>query len=152
MYDKCKMRMKILDVIVICNSGFDSIICDSISVESKYKVLKFKYLLRKAFEFVQSLEKSLLDNCEIQDIQELEKRIKELKDIKYRTEEEEAELADSSKKLDTYLALRKQMLEDQYTFNNVSLISYEDWLSLRKENRDNENLNNYIEDILNGVL
>ncbi len=144
--------MKILDVIVICNSGFDSIICDSISVESKYKVLKFKYLLRKAFEFVQSLEKSLLDNCEIQDIQELEKRIKELKDIKYRTEEEEAELADSSKKLDTYLALRKQMLEDQYTFNNVSLISYEDWFSLRKENRDNENLNNYIEDILNGVL
>lgn len=144
--------MKILDIIVAVNSGFTKITCNDLSASSKYKVLKFKTILNKAFEYIQSLEKSLLEACDIQDIQDIDSKIKKFEANKNRTEEENEEYKNLSNKMDSYLKIRTEMLQDDLTLNDISTISYEDWYTLRKENRDKDYISNYIEDALKGVF
>jgi len=144
--------MKILDIIVAINSGFTKITCNDLSASSKYRVLKFKSILNKAFEQIQTLEKSILDSCNIQDIQDIDSKIKKLEANKNRTEEENEEYKTLSNKMDSYLKIRTEMLQDDLTLNDIGTISYEDWYTLRKENRDKDYITNYIEDALKGVF
>lgn len=144
--------MKILDIIVAINSGFTKITCNDLSASSKYRVLKFKSILNKAFEQIQTLEKSILESCNIQDIQDIDSKIKKLEANKNRTEEENEEYKSLSNKMDSYLKIRTEMLQDDLTLNDISTISYEDWYTLRKENRDKDYITNYIEDALKGVF
>lgn len=144
--------MKILDIIVAVNSGFTKITCNDLSASSKYRVLKFKSILNKAFEQIQTLEKSILESCDIQDIQDIDSKIKKLEANKNRTEEENEEYKTLSNKMDSYLKIRTEMLQDDLTLNDISTISYEDWYTLRKENRDKDYITNYIEDALKGVF
>lgn len=149
------MCMKILDIIIICNSGIQNITCDTLPASSRYKILKLKNVLSKAFEKIQSLEKNLLEASGIQDMQSFESEIKELREKKSRTIEEDEKYKEMSDKMDDYLKVRTEMLNDTMALDDIRTISYEDWHNLRKENRpkdDKEILSNYIEDVLKGVF
>lgn len=149
------MCMKILDIIIICNSGIQNITCDTLPASSRYKILKLKNILSKAFEKIQSLEKNLLEASGIQDMQSFESEIKELREKKSRTTEEDEKYKEMSDKMDDYLKVRTEMLNDTMALDDIRTISYEDWHNLRKENRpkdDKEILSNYIEDVLKGVF
>lgn len=137
------------------NSGFSNITCDTLPASSRYKVLKFKSILSKTFETIQSLERSLLEASNIQDMQEMESEIKKLEENKSRTSEEDEKYQSLISKRKQYLDVRTEMLQDNITLNDIGTISYEDWYLLRKENRpkdDSEIITNYIEDALKGVL
>lgn len=137
------------------NSGFPNITCDTLPASSRYKVLKFKNVLSKTFETIQSLERGLLEASNIQDMQEMESEIKKLEENKSRTNEEDEKYQNLISKRKQYLDVRTEMLQDDITLNDVGTISYEDWYLLRKENRpkdDSEIITNYIEDALKGVL
>ena len=147
--------MKILDIVVIKNSGFSNITCKNLSDSSRYKVLKFKNIIDKAFENIQGLEKCLLESNNIQDMQEFESNLKKLEDNKSRTKEEEKKYKEMVEQRDSYLNVRMEMLKDEYELTGIKPISYEEWFELRKENRPTDGkeiITNYIEDALKGVF
>lgn len=147
--------MKILDIVIMINSGFSNITCDTLPASSRYKVLKFKSILSKTFETIQSIEKSLLEASGIQDMQQMESDIKKLEDCKSRTKEDDEKYQELTEKRRQYLEVRTEMLNDNFELNNIGTISYEDWYLLRKENRPKDGkeiITNYIEDALKGVF
>lgn len=118
--------MKILDIVIMINSGFSKITCNTLPASSRYKVLKFNNILNKAFETIQSIEKSLLEASGIQDMQQMESDIKKLEDCKSRTKEEDEKYQELIKKRKQYLDVRAEMLNDDLTLNDIGTISYED--------------------------
>lgn len=147
--------MKILDIVIMWNSGIQNITCDTLPASSRYKTLKFKNIFNKVFDSVQALEKDLLEASGIQDIQSFDSELKDLRDKKSRTEEEDEKYKEMSDKMDRYLKIRTEMLNDTVALDNIQTIPYEDWHLLRRENRSKDNkeiLTNYIEDVLKGVF
>lgn len=149
--------MKNLDLVFMLNSGILDITNHELPASSAYKVVKFRSAVNKTFKKIQGLEEDILKDVGIEDPQVLNKRLKELNAIKNRTEEQEAELNELCTKRDRYNKLREDMLQEKLTLENVETISYEDWHTLRKENKPKKDggqdpLNNYVENLLEDIL
>lgn len=149
--------MKNIDVYFMVNSGTLNITNHELDPKSAYKIVKFRNALQKALDKIQELEKSMLKDCDIEDPQALNKEMDELRKNNNRTPEENKKLAELEEKTAKYNGLRTEMLEEDVNLDGVLTISYNDWHTLRKENRPKDEkhpdpLNNYIESILENVL
>lgn len=151
------MFMKNIDVYFMVNSGTLNITNHELDPKSAYKIVKFRNALNKALDKIQELEKSMLKDCDIEDAQALNKEMEELRKNNNGTPEENKKLAELEEKTVKYNKLRSEMLEEEVNLDGVKTISYEDWHTLRKENKpkkdgDTDPLNNYIESVLENVL
>lgn len=149
--------MKNIDVLFMVNSGVLGITNYELGPKSAYKVVKFRNALQKALDNIQELEKSLLKDAGIEDVQVFNKELSELTSNDNKTSEEEVKLKELEEKNKKYNELRSEMLNEEVTLDGVLTMSYEDWHTLRKENRPKDDkqpdpLNNYIETILENVL
>lgn len=149
--------MKNLEIIIMVNSGILNITNHELPASSAYKIVKFRNVLQKAFDNIQELEKSLLKDNGIEDPQKFDEDRKKLHELSNPTEDERKELEELDKKYDSYNKARSEMLQDESRLEGIKTISYEDWHTLRKENRpkkdgDIDPLNNYVESVLENVL
>jgi len=149
--------MKNIDVLFMVNSGVLGITNYELGPKSAYKVVKFRNALQKALDNIQELEKSLLKDAGIEDVQVFNKELSELTSNDNKTSEEEVKLKELEEKNKKYNELRSEMLNEEVTLDGVLTMPYEDWHTLRKENRpkddkQSEPLNNYTEKLLENVL
>lgn len=148
--------MKNLDLIILINAGILNITNNDLPAASAYKVVKLRNVLSKAFEKLQELERDLLKDKNIDDPQKFSQEIETLRNKEDKTEEDEAKLKELTEKFDDYINARTEFLNDDTPLEGIKTISYEDWHTLRKENRpkdgNNEILNNYVESILENVF
>lgn len=146
-----------LEIIIMVNSGVLDITNHELPASSAYKVVKFRTALQKSFENIQELEKALLKDNGIEDIQKFNEDLKKLNGLDNPSEDELKERNELIAKSESYNKARSEMLKDEAKLEGVKTISYEDWHTLRKENRpkkdnDKDPLNNYIETILENIL
>ena len=149
--------MKNIDVLFMVNSGTLGITNHELDPKSAYKIVKFRNALDKALGKIQELEKSMLKDCDIDDVQAINKESEELRKNNNRTPEENQKLAELEEKISKYNSLHAEMLNEDTNLEGVLAIPYEDWHTLRKENRPKDEkqtdpLNNYIENILENIL
>ncbi len=149
--------MKNLDILIMINSGINNITNYDLSAANAYKVMKFRNILVKKYEEIQEKERQILNDANIDDPQAFDERYKTLNETENRTDEQNAELADLNSKYNAWIKARTDMLNTDVELEGVKTISFEDWHTLRKENRPKDEkaidpLNNYVESILENVL
>ena len=148
--------MKNLDLVILINAGILNITNHDLPAASAYKVVKLRNVLSKAFEKLQELERDLLKDKDVDDPQKLNQEIEDLRNKENKTEEEEEKLKELSDKFESYINARTEFLNDETPLEGIKTISYEDWHTLRKENRPKDGnpeiLNNYVEAILEDVF
>lgn len=149
--------MKNLDILIMINSGINNITNYDLSAANAYKIMKFRNILVKKYEEIQEKERQILNDACIDDPQAFDERYKTLNETENRTDEQNAELADLNSKYNAWIKARTDMLNTDVELEGVKTISFEDWHTLRKENRPKDEkatdpLNNYVESILENVL
>ena len=151
--------MKKIAVINLLNLGFGQVTNHTLPVEHAYKVVKMRKALASAFEAIQKDEEAIRKDAGIENPEEFDKELKELRETEKRTPEQETKLKEMDGKLNRFLALRSEMLDEDITLDGVKAMPYDAWHSLQKENAEKEFngkkldlLSGYAEDTLEGVL
>lgn len=149
--------MKNIDVLFMVNSGTLNITNYELDPKSAYKVVKFRNALNKALDKITETERALLKDAGIENVYSFNKDLEDLSTNKNRTFEEDTKLKEMEEKNQKYNALRFEMLNEEISLDDVLPMSYEDWHTLRKENRPKDEnqldpLNNHIEYLLENIL
>lgn len=151
--------MKKIDILNLLNLGFGQVTNHNLPVEHAYKVVKMRKALSNAFESIQKDEEAIRKDAGIESPEEFDKELKELRETKERTPEQEERLKAMNEKLNRFLALRSEMLNEDITLEGVKAMPYDAWHELQKENAEKEFngkkldlLSGYVEDTLEGVL
>lgn len=151
--------MKKIAVINLLNLGFGQVTNHTLPVEHAYKVVKMRKALATAFEAIQKDEEAIRKDAGIENPEEFDKELKALRETEKRTHEQEAKLKEMSEKLNRFLSMRSQMLDEDIALEGVKAMPYDAWHELQKENAEKEFngkkldlLSGYVEDTLEGVL
>lgn len=149
--------MKKLDIFNLVSGGILQITNYDLEPAHAYKVTKFRTAVNKALDDIKNAEKDILNGLGIADPVEVDKKIYDLKSKNPLTEEEQQELEHLQSLVKKFNETRRQMLEEEVTLENVKTLPFEQWHALRKENRPKDAnsydpLNNYAEELLEGVL
>ena len=151
--------MKKIDILNLLNLGFGQVTNHNLPVEHAYKVVKMRKALSNAFESIQKDEEAIRKDAGIENPEEFDKELKTLRETEKRTPEQETKLKEMNEKLNRFLALRSEMLNEEITLEGVKAMPYDAWHELQKENAEKEFngkkldlLSGYVEDTLEGVL
>lgn len=126
--------MKKSDVITLVNAGVLSATQHELAGDG-YKVFKFKSQLRKAFLALQEAESDLVKECGIEDPMAFDARMLELRQLEKRSDEEKKEFESMNEKLKNLIAQKKELYDEDVTFDVKIPLTYEEWVVLQNENR-----------------
>jgi len=152
--------MKNSEIIALVNNGAAAFTNYSLSPAHAYKAFKFKKVLKKAFDSIAANEQELPKEAGIEDSKAFDDKFKELREIENPTEEQKKELEECKAKYEKFIDLRQQLLNDDTPLEGIKTLPYEEWFSLRYENkalklangREVEVFPDWAEEILEGVL
>ena len=151
--------MKKIDILNLLNLGFGQVTNHNLPVEHAYKVVKMRKALSNAFESIQKDEEAIRKDAGIENPEEVDKELKTRRETEKRTPEQETKRKEMNEKLNRFLALRSEMLNEEITLEGVKAMPYDAWHELQKENAEKEFngkkldlLSGYVEDTLEGVL
>ena len=144
------------DVLSLFNNGILDITSYSLDAKGSYSVMKFRNAIKKQLNTIVELENGILKELGVKDAANINNRIKEL-EAKDKTPEELEEYNNLQEQAKKFNSTRGEMLAEKVKITGFTLLNYEQWYNLRKENhpQDSSNpdpLNNYVEDILDGIL
>ena len=144
------------DVLSLFNNGILDITSYSLDAKGSYSVMKFRNAIKKQLNTIVELENGILKELGVKDAANINNRIKEL-EAKDKTPEELEEYNNLQEQAKKFNSTRGEMLAEKVKITGFTLLNYEQWYNLRKENHPQDSskpdpLNNYVEDILDGIL
>ena len=144
------------DVLSLFNNGILDITSYSLDAKGSYSVMKFRNAIKKQLNTIVELENGILKELGVKDAANINNRIKEL-EAKDKTPEELEEYNNLQEQAKKFNSTRGEMLAEKVEITGFTLLNYEQWYNLRKENHPQDGskpdpLNNYVEDILEGIL
>lgn len=144
------------DVLSLFNSGILDITSYSLDARGSYSVMKFRNAIKKQLNTIIELENGILKELGVKDAAKMNNRIKEL-EAKDKTPEELEEYNNLQEQAKKFNSTRGEMLAEKVEITGFTLLNYEQWYNLRKENHPQDSskpdpLTNYFEDILEGIL
>lgn len=144
------------DVLSLFNNGILDITSYSLDAKGSYSVMKFRNAIKKQLNTIVELENGILKELGVKDAANINNRIKEL-EAKDKTPEELEEYNNLQEQAKKFNSTRGEMLAEKVEITGFTLLNYEQWYNLRKENHPQDSskpdpLNNYVEDILDGIL
>lgn len=144
------------DVLSLINNGILDITSYSLDAKGSYSVMKFRNAIKKQLNTIVELENGILKELGVKDAANINNKIKEL-EAKDKTPEELEEYNNLQEQAKKFNSTRGEMLAEKVEITGFTLLNYEQWYNLRKENHPQDSskpdpLNNYFEDILEGIL
>ena len=144
------------DVLSLFNNGILDITSYSLDAKGSYSVMKFRNAIKKQLNTIVELENGILKELGVMDAANINNRIKEL-EAKDKTPEELEEYNNLQEQAKKFNSTRGEMLAEKVEITGFTLLNYEQWYNLRKENHPQDSskpdpLNNHVEDILDGIL
>lgn len=148
--------MKNFEIATLIENGVLSLTVHNLSTAHSYKIVKFKAMLKKAYEDFFETRNNLAKEAGIENPQEFDKRLEELRGKKELTSEEKKEFADMNLQLAKLNDMRKSLGEEDVTLEGVKSMPYDQWKVLQDENKEikigNVELMVLCEDALENVL
>lgn len=152
--------MKNHEIIALVNNGALAITNYDLEPSQAYKAYKFKKALKAAFDAIVSKEQDLPKEVGIEDAAAFDAQFKELHEKEELTNEEVEQLKELSEKYNKFIGLRQALLNDDANLEGVKTMPYEQWFTLKAENREKilpngskvEVFPDWAEEILEGVL
>lgn len=136
------------EVIYLFQNGAQSVTNRCLDTAQAYKIVKFRNVIKRAFEKYQAEEEALLKECGIMDVVAFENRRSALEAIEARSEEEEKEFVDIMDTLTKYIGMRSELMADEADVSGLKAMPFADWHEFVKEN----SLDAKMEDMLEGIL
>ena len=100
--------MKTIDILNLANAGILSITANDLDAAHAYKVLKFKKVVKKAFESIMESEREILKEAGIEDAAAFDKERKELME----SGSNPKQLEEMNKQLSRVLELRSNLYKE----------------------------------------
>lgn len=141
--------MKKGDIFNLVNNGILSITANDLDAAQAYKVVKFKRVIKNAFDKIIESEKDMMAELKIDDATAFDNEMAALK----KSGEDQKKLSDMEARLKRLNEMRANVLKEDAELGDVATMPYEVFHELQKENKELQHKPlNVFEEILEGVL
>lgn len=121
------------DLIAVVEGGMLNATNRTLEISDAYKVVKFRNVIKTAFNRFRENEKSLLAEVGVMDAQVFDAELDGLRN-KERNKAEEERFAELNKILSNYFGLRGELLNEEVNISEIKAMPYEQWYKFCQEN------------------